>query len=163
MPQIAQLSATFASQLFWLLVTFGIVYFFIGRGMVPRVTSTVEARDQQVASDLAAAEAARAQADKTEEQWRSEENAARATAQQRIAAARAKAAADAEKKLAKANEKIDAKVAAAEADIAAASAAAQDEIEAVAVEAARDIVARLSGATVTDAQAKKAVKAALNG
>jgi F-type H+-transporting ATPase subunit b len=33
----------------------------------------------------------------------------------------------------------------------------------VAVEAARDIVARFSGAKVTATEAKKAVKAALNG
>lgn len=51
----------------------------------------------------------------------------------------------------------------AEARIAAASQAAQGEIEAVAAEAAQDIVARVSGASVTAAEAQAAVKAALNG
>jgi F-type H+-transporting ATPase subunit b len=37
------------------------------------------------------------------------------------------------------------------------------EIEAVAADAARDIVARLSGANVTADEARNAVKAALNG
>ena len=45
MPQINQLSEIFFSQLFWLLVVFGIIYFGIGRGMVPKIQSTVDARD----------------------------------------------------------------------------------------------------------------------
>ena len=37
MPQIEQLSEVFASQLFWLIVTFGLIYFVIGRGMMPKI------------------------------------------------------------------------------------------------------------------------------
>ena len=58
MPQISQLAATYASQIFWMLVFFGIVFFVVGRGMVPKVMATVEARDSQIAADLAAAGAA---------------------------------------------------------------------------------------------------------
>ena len=35
MPQIEQLPFIFFSQLFWLAVVFGIIFFVIGRGMVP--------------------------------------------------------------------------------------------------------------------------------
>ena len=63
MPQIAQLAETYSSQIFWLLVIFGLVFFVIGRGMVPRVMDTVAMRDNQIAGDLAAAQAARDQAD----------------------------------------------------------------------------------------------------
>jgi F-type H+-transporting ATPase subunit b len=89
MPQISQLAETYASQIFWLLVTFGFVFFVVGKLMVPRVLSTIDQRDQSVAGDLAAAEAARAAADQAEENWRAEENAAREAAQKRIAEARA--------------------------------------------------------------------------
>ncbi|MDZ4275696.1 MAG: ATPase, partial [Erythrobacter sp.] len=41
MPQIAQLADTYASQIFWLLVFFGLTFFVVGRGMVPKVMSTV--------------------------------------------------------------------------------------------------------------------------
>lgn len=163
MPQISQLAETFASQLFWLLVTFGIVFFFIGRGMAPKVQATVDQRDKTVADDLAAAEAARRAADEQEEAWRVRENAARDAAQQRVAQARSKAAQATEKTLAKANDKIEAKVTAAEAQIAEATKAAASEIEAVAAEAAQDIVARIAGTQVTVAEAQQAVKAALNG
>ncbi|MEN9719093.1 MAG: hypothetical protein RIQ99_1971, partial [Pseudomonadota bacterium] len=49
MPQISQLAATYASQIFWLLVFFGFIFFVIGKGMVPKVMATVEARDKQIA------------------------------------------------------------------------------------------------------------------
>jgi F-type H+-transporting ATPase subunit b len=163
MPQISQLAETFASQLFWLLLTFGIVFFVIGKMMLPKVTSTVDQRDKSVADDLAAAEAARAVADEQEEAWRLRENAARETAQKRVGEARAKAALATEKTLAKANAKIEAKVTSAEAKITEASAAAAAEIEAVAADAAQDIVGRLTGSKVTAADAKKAVKAVLYG
>jgi F-type H+-transporting ATPase subunit b len=163
MPQIEQIAATYASQIFWTLLTFGFVFLVVGLGMLPKVLSTVDERDKTVSDDLAAADAARAAADAAEEQWRTQDNAAREAVQKRIADARAKGAAKAEKTLATAGAKIDAKIAEAETRIAEASAAATDEIEAVAADAARDIVARVSGAKVTAAEAKKAVKAALNG
>ena len=85
MPQIAQLAETYSSQIFWLLVIFGLVFFIVGRGMVPRVMQTVELRDQQIADDLAAAQAARDAADQQEAAWRSRENADRAQAQALVA------------------------------------------------------------------------------
>ena len=66
MPQIAQIAATYASQAFWLLLVFGIIYFVIAKGMLGRIGQTVEARAQKVADDLATAERARADADKAE-------------------------------------------------------------------------------------------------
>jgi len=163
MPQISQLAETYVSQIFWLLVTFGFVFFVVGKLMVPRVLSTIDQRDQSVAGDLAAAEAARAAADQVEEDWRVKENAAREAAQKRIADARAQGVAAAEKSLAKSNAENEARMLSAETRILDASIAAMSEIEAVAADAARDIVARLSGASVTADEAKQAVKAALNG
>ncbi len=163
MPQIAQLAATWASQLFWLLLTFGIVYFFIGRGMAPKVQATVDQRDKTVADDLAAAEAARVAADAAEETWRAHENAAREAAQKKLAEARGVAAQATEKQLAIAGGEIDARVAEAEARIASATTAAQAEIATVAAEAAQDIVTRISGVKVSATEAQAAVKAAING
>lgn len=162
MPQIAQLAETYASQIFWLLIFFGAVYFIVGRGMVPKVLATVEQRDSQIAADLAAAEAARAAADAEEEAWRARENANRAAAQETVGKARAEAAAASERKLAAAQSGIDARVTEAEAAIAAARTSALAEIEDVAVEAAQDIVARLAGLKVTKPAAKAAVKEAMS-
>ena len=161
MPQIAQLAETYSSQVFWLLVFFGITFFLIGRGMVPKVMETVGMRDKQIADDLAAAQAARDAADEQEEAWRERENANRAKAQGLIADAKAKAAASSEAKLAEAQKRLDAKLEAAETEIEAARTSAMAEVEDVAAEATQDIVARLAGAKVDKRTARSAVKKAL--
>jgi F-type H+-transporting ATPase subunit b len=163
MPQIAQLSETFASQVFWMLVFFGLVFFVIGRGMVPKVMATVEARDTQIAGDLAAADAARKAADAQEEAWRVQANNQRAEAQALIAKAKADAAKVTETRLAQVNVTLNAQLAAAETRIAQARQGALGEIEAVAGEAASDIVSRLAGITVDAQVAGAAVKEALHG
>ncbi|MEM9500453.1 MAG: ATPase [Pseudomonadota bacterium] len=161
MPQIAQLADTYSSQIFWLLVFFGITFFLIGRGMVPKVMGTVELRDKQIAGDLAAAQAARDAADDQEQAWRERENENRAAAQGVIAEAKTKAATSTEEKLAKAQVRLDAKLADAEAQIAAARTNAMAEVETVAAEATQDIVSRLTGTKVDKRAARSAVKKAM--
>lgn len=162
MPQINQLSEVFFSQLFWLILTFGIIYLVIGRGMLPKIEGTVEARDRRIAEDLALAEQARAAADQTEEAYRQRMADIRAEALKVTQAAKQAAARDAEARLAAANERISGRISEAEARIAGAKEAALAELEAVAAEAARDLVAKLSGAEVDSRTASKAVKEALS-
>jgi F-type H+-transporting ATPase subunit b len=123
---------------------FGLIFFVIGRGMVPKVMATVDQRDKQIADDLSAAEAARAAADAEEEAWRVQENKRRAEAQALIAAAKAEAASTTQASLDVASGKIEQTVSAAEARIATARDAALTEIEGVAASAAQDIVSRLA-------------------
>jgi F-type H+-transporting ATPase subunit b len=161
MPQIAQLAATYSSQIFWLLITFGFVFFVIGLGMVPKVQSTVDARDKQISDDLAAAKANSAKADELEEDWRTRENASRAEAQAIVAEAKNKAALETEAKLAEADKVIADKVATAENSVADARAKAMNEIEAVAAEAASEMALRVAGTNASPQAATDAVKAAL--
>jgi len=163
MPQIAQLAATYSSQIFWLLLTFGFVFFIIGLGMVPKVQSTVDARDAKIAEDLARAKAAFARADEIEDEHRARDNEARTAAQAVVADAKAKAAKDAEKKVGAEDKKIAAKIGEAEEAIRATSVKALAEIEAVAADAAQDMVAKISGAAVSPDAAAQAVKVALRG
>lgn len=161
MPQIAQLAEVWSSQVFWMLVTFGFVFFVVGLGMVPKVQSTVDARDGKIAGDLAAAKAAFARGDEIEADYRARENESRAAAQALVAESKAKGARATEAQVAEADAVISAKIAAAEAEIRTASASAMAEIEAVAADAAREMVAKISGATPTPEAAQQAVKAAL--
>lgn len=158
MPQIEQISEVLASQVFWLLVFFGLTFALVGLGMVPKIMGTVDMRDQQIAADLAAAQAARDAADSEEAAWRSRENANRAAAQGVIGEAKAKAAKASETKLTKAQAKLDKRLAEAEAGIDAARTSALAEIEDVAADAARDIVARIAGTMIEPAAAQAAVK-----
>jgi F-type H+-transporting ATPase subunit b len=158
MPQISQLAATWLSQIFWLAVTFGVVFFVVGRGMLPKVQKTIDGRDAAIAQDLAAASRARDEADKAEEAWRTRDQANRERAQGLVAEARARAAKASEETLHAANDEQAAKVAAREADIHAATTRALSEIEAVAAEAAQDIVARVAGIQVSADEARAAVQ-----
>ncbi|WP_271078135.1 F0F1 ATP synthase subunit B family protein [Aurantiacibacter sp. MUD61] len=162
MPQIDQMFEIWSSQLFWLLITFGFVFFVIGRGMVPKVMDTVGMRDKQIADDLAAAQAARDAADEVEEAWRQRENANREAAQDLVNKAKAKAQKSTETKLAKVQALIDTQLEEAEARIEASRAEAAAEIEAVATEAAQDIAQRLAGVKATKTAAKSAVKDVMN-
>lgn len=161
MPQIAQLAETYSSQIFWLLVFFGFTFFVVGRSMVPRVMATVETRDTQIAADLAAAQAARDEADRQEAAWRTRENENRAAAQAVLAKAKADAAATTQSRLAAAQAVLDEKLGSAEARIAAVRDAAMNEIEAVAAEAAQDIVQRLAGVSIPAPAAAQAVEEVL--
>lgn len=161
MPQIAQIAETYASQIFWMLLTFGFVFFVIGRGMVPKVQATADARDAKITGDLDSAKAAFARADEAGADYRAREAESRAAAQATLAQAKAEAAKASEVKLAAADAEIAQLISAAEARIQAATSAAMAEIETVAADAARDMVARISGVNASDDAARNAVKAAL--
>ncbi len=163
MPQLAQASDIFASQLFWTLLCFGFLFFVVGRGMVPKINGTVQTRDQKIAGDLAAARAAQDEADRIEEDYRNRQNEVRAEAQKVTQAAKDKGAKDNEARVAKADSEIAGKLTAAESAIREATGKALSEIENVAADAAADLVSKLSGAKVTAAEAGKAVKAVLHG
>jgi F-type H+-transporting ATPase subunit b len=163
MPQISQIAATYASQIFWLLITFGILYFGIGKMMVPRVQGVMDLREAKVADDLSAAERAQSEAQTTEAAWQGDMDAARAAAQAEVAAAKARAAQAAEAQMRAADEGLAARVAHHDVAIANAKAAAMVNVQTIAAEAAQELVARLSGITVSPEAADLAVRRQLNG
>jgi F-type H+-transporting ATPase subunit b len=158
MPQIAQFADTYASQIFWLLIFFGLVFLVVGRGIVPKVQGTVELRDRAIEDDLTAAKAARDAADAEEEAWRSRENENRAAAQALIQKARDEAAARSADELKATQARIDAELNTVERSLAQSRAEALHEIEGIAAGAAHDIVERLTGAPVTEAESRHAVE-----
>jgi F-type H+-transporting ATPase subunit b len=163
MPQINQLPFVFASQLFWLAIVFGILFFAIGRGMLPKIQGTVDAREKKIAEDLSHAQVARVGAEQTEAAWRARMDAARGEAARLAQEAKLDSARDTEAKVKAAADKINAKVKTAETKIRHAAAAARAEIEVVAAEAAQEMVRRLTGIRVDGQEAAAAVKAEING
>ena len=163
MPQLSQLGEVLLSQLFWLAIALGFIFFVIARGMVPKIQATVQAREQKVAGDLEQAQAARVAADETEAAWRARMDAARAEAARLAQEAKQKSAADTEKKVKVAVDKLNLKIESSEAKIRESLSAARAEIEAVAAEAAREMVQRLAGLKIDSKEAAAAVKAELHG
>lgn len=163
MPQINQLSQIFLSQLFWLAVVFGIIYFVIGRGMVPKIRGTVGDREARIARDLELAQVAREEADRNEAGWRARMDEARSKAAAALQEARAASAAEIEARSKAAADDIARKIADSEAKVSASIDAAKSEIESIAAEAAKEMLSRLAGLKVDSKDAAAAVKAVANG
>jgi F-type H+-transporting ATPase subunit b len=157
-PQIAQISEIFASQLFWLAITFGLIFLVVGLGMVPKIQGTVDARDARIAADLASAATARETADRLEAEHRAALDKSRAEAARVAAEAKAIAAQATETRVKAADAAAGVRIEDAMRRIAEARVSAEAEIEAVAAEAAAAMVNRVTGLTIDEDSARAAVK-----
>jgi F-type H+-transporting ATPase subunit b len=161
MPQLDQLPLVYLSQWFWLAIVLITIFVVVGLWIVPKVESTVDDRDARIARDLEEAQRLQDQAEASEQAWRERMNAAHAEAQGATAAAKAKVGEKVDRQLAKVDAEIGERVVAAEAELDAARRSALAELELLAAEAAQDIVARLAGAKVSAADARRAVAGAM--
>lgn len=162
MPQF-DFANVFWSQLFWLAITFSILYFGVVKLTLPKLGRVMEDRETKVTGDLDQAEEAKASADALEEAHVATLNKARDTARGSVAKAKAEAAKAIDKKVKAADKRAEAKLTKAQAAIDTARNKALGQIEAVAAENASEIVTKLTGAKPSAATVKKAAKAALAG
>ncbi len=150
---------TWASQAFWLLVTFAALYFALSRWILPSIGSVIEDRRDKIADDLDEAARLSKQADAAVEAY-----------ERTLGEARVKATAIAGKARTELDEQISAETAAvdaevgrltadAEAVIAKATASAMSNASEVAAETAGVIVKKLTKSTPTKAAARAAVAA----
>lgn len=152
---------TFASQLLWLAIFFGLLYWLVSKVFAPRLTDVIEGRASRIARDLEDAAMART---KAEEAGLAYEAA--------LAEAKAKAQAIAQAKRDEINVAIEArrkaleadlgtKLGQAEAQIAAMKTSAMANVESIAAGAAAAIVERLGGAAPAKSDLDAALKMAL--
>ena len=153
--------ASFPGQLFWLAITFALLYLAMSRLVLPRIGGVIGARAGHIAQDLAQAQAARAAAGALLAEHEAALKTARASAQATVSTAQATAAKTQADQLAAQGAALDAQVAAAETRIAVAAEAAEAGLAAAVADAAQAIVARLAGLDVARPQAEAAAKAAL--
>ncbi|WP_159946820.1 F0F1 ATP synthase subunit B [Rhizobium sp. 18065] len=153
-------TSTFASQLLWLVITFGIFYMLMQKVIVPRVGGILENRHDRIAQDLDEAARLKSEADAAIETYERELSAAKAKAGQIASAARdeAKVKADAERAAIEAD--LSAKIAAAEVRIGEIKAKAFAEVDTIAIDTVGSIVEQLIGAKATAADIKAAVSGA---
>ena len=155
MPQLDP--SVFASQIFWLAITFTALYVLMSRIVLPRIGGVLEARSERLSADLDRAETLKKEADQVI-----------ATYEDALAEARRQAGAvigettreieamAAERDKAFAAE-LAGKIEAAEERIARARDEATSHVREIAVEAAQTVTARLIDADVDAAAATKAV------
>jgi len=149
---------TYPSQLFWLGITFAVLFVVMWRIAVPRIGGIIVDRKAKIAGDLSLADAHR----KAAEQASAAYDAAIASARQRALAAandnRARINAEVDRAKSDADTKAADAMAKAEQSIAASRHEARGHVSEAAQQAAIAIVARLTGDTVSADEAAQAVR-----
>ncbi len=150
--------ATFASQITWLAITFGLLYLILAQFILPKIGGTISDRHNRIADDLDTASRHQREAEEAE------------IAYERVLAdAKAKAHNVAESTRSSINEEIEREITAADAEAAAQALKSEakisdirrdalSNIDSIAREAASDIVKKFTGKTPTAAQLKKILK-----
>ena len=161
MPQFEQVD-TFVSQIFWLLVTFSILYIVMSRIVLPRIAETLTNRRNKIEDDLGKADELRSKA--ADVQLSYEAALAKATEEARSVHrdAHAAIAARSEKEHGELAAKLADEAAAADQRITDAKSTAMDEMHAASVEVVQAATECLIGASVDEAAAKSALNAAKN-
>ena len=154
---------TFASQLVSLLVAFVALYLIVSRIALPRVGGLLDARQNAIEGDLAAAQKLKDESDSALKAYESELAAARSRAQAISTETREKLNAVAEAERKTLEERLAVKLADAEKTIAATREAAMRNVRGIAAEAAAAIVQRLTGVMPDGKAVDSAVDASLKG
>lgn len=148
---------TWPPQLFWLAVTFLVLYFIISKIVIPRTGGVIEGRKNQIDSDLNAAQRFKADTDKAVADYEKALADARGRAQAIAKETRDKLNAEVDKERSKLDGELAAKIAAAEKTIQEMRSKALASVTELATDIATDIVGQLTGTKVTKADAAKAV------
>jgi F-type H+-transporting ATPase subunit b len=164
MPQLDV--STYLPQLFWLAVSFIVLYVLMSTIALPRIAAAIEARRRRREEDLDRAAQLRRDAEALVAAYESARAAAREQAQATLRATGERLAAAAAERQRQLTAVLAERTGAAERDIAAAKARALAEIRTVAADVAADLAARLTGAppdpqTVTSAVDRVAAERAL--
>lgn len=153
-------STTYASQLLWLAITFGIFFLLMQKVIGPRIGTILESRHDRIAQDLDEASQLKAEADAAVATYESELASARAKANAIGAAARESAKAKAEAERAKIEASLAEKLKAAEARIGEIKTKAFADVGQIAEDTATAVVEQLIGAKATKAEVATAVAGA---
>ncbi|GAA4183424.1 F0F1 ATP synthase subunit B [Shinella granuli] len=151
---------TFASQLLWLAITFGLFYLLMSKVVIPRIGGILETRHDRIAQDLDEASRLKAEADAAIASYEQDLASARAKGNAIASTARDEAKAKADAERAKIEASLQDKIAGAEARIAEIKAKALADVGAIAEETTAALVEQLIGAKATKAEIASAVKTA---
>jgi F-type H+-transporting ATPase subunit b len=146
-------TGTFPSQIFWLIVTFGLLFLVLWRITLPMIEGVIGERRNRIEGDLGAAEKLRQQAADALAAYEAELNGARSRAHQILDENRKSINAELEAQNARADAESQAAMKQADEHIAADRARALGSLRPAAADAAVAIVERLIGARVNPEEA----------
>lgn len=154
-------SQTFASQLFWLVITFVFLYVMMAKVALPRIGAIIDTRQKRIDDDLAHAQKLKAESDAALASYEKALADARNRGQAIASEMRDKQAAASEATRKTLETQLNAKLADAEKTIAATKTAAMSNVSAIAQDAAATIVERLTGTKPQEQAIAAAVAGAL--
>lgn len=158
-PGMPQLDPTyFASQIFWLGATFVVMYVVMAKLVIPRIGRVIESREAKIASDIAAAQTAKADAQAAIAAYEKDLAAARDAANTAISEAQRTISEKAAKEQGDADAKLAAEVAKAEQQIAVKLADAQSSLKPITAEIAQAMVDQVFGEAANAAPAPQREK-----
>ena len=149
----------FASQIFWLVVVFFVLYRLISRQVIPKVAGLLAEREARIQGDLDLAQKRRDELEAMQTAYEADLAKARAEAQEQLHAAQTRMAAKQAAALDVVSKEIAAQADAAEKRIAAERGAAMADLRNVAVEVAAAAAGRLGSSTIDKARLEAAVDA----
>lgn len=158
MPQLNQIH-TFPSQIFWLIVTFIVLFVFLRFVALPRIASVLEARREQVEGDLDRAAQLKKEADEMLAEYEAAIADGRAQAQAVVRRAGDEMKDKAQTSQAELAGRLAAQIKEAEANIDQARADAMSNIQSVSADVVQSVADRLIGLKVDGKTASDAVQA----
>lgn len=159
MPQL--IPADFLPQIFWLAVSFAVLYVLMARISLPKIADVLEARQDRLNGDLDQAAKFKEEAEKAIAEYEKALAEARAKASTLALETRNRHAAEAAKKAAELEARLAAEAKVAEQRIAAAKAQALASVREIATETTAALVEKLIGTRPSPTEARAAVDAAV--
>jgi F-type H+-transporting ATPase subunit b len=151
--------ATFSSQLIWLAITFGALYYVLSRIALPRIGEVIEERRDRIQRDLDEAERLKSETEKALAAYEASLAEARGRAQGIAKENRDRLTADVERKRLEVEAENTRKLEDAERRIAETKARALAQVSEIASETAGSVVERLLGESVGPDEVRRAVGA----
>ncbi|MBL4616913.1 MAG: F0F1 ATP synthase subunit B' [Robiginitomaculum sp.] len=153
---------TYASpHIFWLVISFGLLFFVLWKVILPRLASTIEERNDKIADDLDQATQMKADAEAAGRAYDTALADSKSKAHAIAASARAKMDVELSAEIEAAEAGFAERATTSEMQIREATDKALSSVEGLAVKATKDIVNKLGGVAPSDADIRQAVKSAL--
>lgn len=159
MPQLQQLG-TYPSQVFWLFVTFVVLFLIMRFAVIPKITRVLEQRRDKMEGDLDRAAALKEEAEATLAEYEAAVASGRAKAQQVIRQTGEEMSTRATAEHQELGQRLAQQIREAEARIGEARDAALADVQSMSAEVAQAAAERLAGLKVDKKSADAAVKAA---
>jgi F-type H+-transporting ATPase subunit b len=147
----------FASQIFWLAITFSVLYLWFSRKTLPEISGVIANRREHIQSDLDTADKLALEAEFVQNSYEHKLDQARTEARSILDGAGTVMTAKAAQAMESLRERTEREMAIAETRITAARSKAMTEINSVAAQAALDVAYKLAGLDITQDEALAAI------